>query len=194
MKIKIISAAALLALGGAAFAQSTPPTSFTNNFTIANGTLPIFGLQPTFRSGSDPLPGSFTDRWNFMFPATGAAASASSVSLSLDSVTSISGLSLRLFTVTGNTLNGALGSLVAQGTVSGQSATLNNVRLNPGAYYAYVVSGTDTGVGGGSYSFTASASPVPEPETYALFLAGLAAIGFVARRRVPSSGMAPAAA
>jgi len=34
--------------------------------------------------------------------------------------------------------------------------------------------------GGGSVNFT---SPIPEPETYALFLAGLGAIGWVARRR-----------
>jgi len=34
--------------------------------------------------------------------------------------------------------------------------------------------------GGGSVNFT---SPVPEPETYALFLAGIAAVGWTARRR-----------
>jgi hypothetical protein len=34
--------------------------------------------------------------------------------------------------------------------------------------------------GGGSVNF---ASPVPEPETYALFLAGLAAVGWMVRRR-----------
>ena len=28
-------------------------------------------------------------------------------------------------------------------------------------------------------------APVPEPETYALFMGGLAAVGFVARRRKP---------
>jgi hypothetical protein len=32
---------------------------------------------------------------------------------------------------------------------------------------------------------TAVANPVPEPETYALFLAGLGAIGLIARRRLP---------
>jgi hypothetical protein len=35
--------------------------------------------------------------------------------------------------------------------------------------------------GGGSFNFVAT--PVPEPETYALMLAGLCAVGFMARRR-----------
>ena len=34
-----------------------------------------------------------------------------------------------------------------------------------------------------SYSGTVNVTAVPEPETYALMLGGLAAIGFVARRR-----------
>ena len=35
----------------------------------------------------------------------------------------------------------------------------------------------------GTYSIAAVAAPIPEPETYAMMLAGLGAIGFMAARR-----------
>ena len=51
--------------------------------------------------------------------------------------------------------------------------------------YALNVLGYATGSGGGFYGggMTAQTAPVPEPETYALMLAGLAAIGFMTSRR-----------
>ncbi|TDP62215.1 FxDxF family PEP-CTERM protein [Roseateles toxinivorans] len=49
--------------------------------------------------------------------------------------------------------------------------------------YFYRVTGTVDGKNGGSYLLSSSITPVPEPETYALMLAGLAAVGFISRRR-----------
>jgi hypothetical protein len=43
--------------------------------------------------------------------------------------------------------------------------------------------GTTAGLNGGTYSASVSLAPVPEPETYAMMLAGLGALGFMARRR-----------
>ena len=43
-----------------------------------------------------------------------------------------------------------------------------------------------TGPGGtvGEAYFTTMISPIPEPQTYAMFLAGLGLLGFIARRRI----------
>lgn len=54
--------------------------------------------------------------------------------------------------------------------------------LASGDYY-YRVKGMVTGTAGGSYLLSSSLAPIPEPGTYALMLAGLAAVAGVASRR-----------
>jgi hypothetical protein len=51
--------------------------------------------------------------------------------------------------------------------------------------YTLTVVGLQSGTVAGGYSGEMSVTAIPEPETYALFLAGLAAMGYVARRRRP---------
>jgi len=53
--------------------------------------------------------------------------------------------------------------------------TVNDVSMTPGA--------TPVGETGTLLAITPVVTSVPEPETYALFLAGLGAVGFMARRR-----------
>jgi len=62
----------------------------------------------------------------------------------------------------------------------GQFSNANTWSLDAGTYI-FAIGGKAGSAA--SYSLAASTTPVPEPETYAMLLAGLGIIGFVARRR-----------
>lgn len=78
----------------------------------------------------------------------------------------------------------------ADGTETGYSWTYGAakgadhlVTLDAGGYYFSLVGRTAANSGVYTLSSAATAVPVPEPETYAMLLAGLGVVGFVARRR-----------
>ena len=71
---------------------------------------------------------------------------------------------------------------------SASASALFNSLGGAGDYF-YRVTGTVTGTSGGSYLLSSAMMPIPEPGTYALLLAGLGVMGFVARRRGHSIGM-----
>ena len=161
MKLRHIAAAAVLVASGSAFAVG--PGSLG---TIDNTPISISDIV---------APGIFQDVFSFTLADPGSL-SGNAVAINFGKY-NILGLTVKLqdssFAVIGTDSNPADGF-----TFSGLSA----------GKYALNVLGYATGKSGGFYSggFIAETAPVPEPETYALLLAGLGMVGFMASRRKES--------
>ena len=158
MKIKLFTAAALAAASVSAFAVGPGPLGTIDNTPIAISNLPLSGI--------------FQDVYSFTLADPGAL-SGNAVAINFGGY-NILGLTVTLqdasFAVVGSDASPADGF-----TFSGLAA----------GSYALNVLGYATGASGGFYAggFIAETAPVPEPETYALMLAGLGLVGFVASRR-----------
>lgn len=137
-------------------------------------------------------PGLFMDFFKFSTPGASALASSAvstnvsiSVPVSVDILKVVGGM----YSLWSNP-DGIIGSaddVSMAGWTWGFTGSTGNVSnqvnlLASGNYY-YAVSGMAAGASGGSYTLVSTVTPVPEPETYAMMLAGLVAVGFLARRR-----------
>ena len=74
-------------------------------------------------------------------------------------------------------------TLLSTSTTPGSGNLALAWAASPAGSYYLNVTGISNGAQGGIYNGAISVTAVPEPETYAMMLAGLGALGFLARRR-----------
>ena len=163
MKLKFVAAAVLALASATSFATTlaplTPSASFSNTVT-----------------------GAFTDTWTFNLATPAAvAASVTNVEVSFASMSAGGIIGLQAW-LNGMELFGPNSSVSTGGVTVATQVRAGGATL-PAGMYSLMVSGTGITGSNASYGGNIVAIPVPEPETYAMMLAGLVAVGFLARRR-----------
>ncbi len=168
MKLKMFSAAILLALGAPAMASECTGDGSSLG---AIGAAPTSFASECFRTFSSPEAG-FTDHYSFSIAALG----------------NVAGGLVDFLVFQWNDVNLSSVVVTGQGQVRSDTSAADGFSfagLSAGHYVLAVSGSLGHGqlLGGYSGSISSVAAPVPEPETYAMLMLGLAGVGFAARRR-----------
>ncbi|GJI91837.1 MULTISPECIES: FxDxF family PEP-CTERM protein [Duganella] len=168
---------AALLLGAAAFSANAATVTHTPKTIDLSASAAKYG--DSFSTGLAQA--TFTDVFNFHV----SAKSLLSADLTSTSSTAAVGLDLTNFLVY-NSAGTLLYSGVQKSTgkVDNWKLSTPNLVLNTGNYYLQVVGKVNSNSAGSfSGNIALKALAVPEADTYAMLLAGLGLVGFVARRR-----------
>ena len=167
---KALCAALLAAMGSYMAPASASTTTIGDLLLQPNYTYNLFG-------NFGPTQGSFSDLYTFDLSQPSQSLG-TTVTFQINFGNSSLALSNMAITLTDSALN-VLGADTQ--ALSGNTLSISTP-LPAANGYRFLVTGDVTGTTGGSYSGLLAAVPVPEAKTYAMMLAGLALVGFMARR------------
>jgi hypothetical protein len=169
-----LAATAALALPGLAKAQNV----FDLGLVVSPQVVPIGNTIVT-----EGIPTSFLDIWVFDLTPDSLLESVQLTVQAEDGSPTIDPTSFdtALFDSTDTPIAGSLEFFSSIGMLSWIPFNM----ISAGTDYSLRITGSAIGTFGGAYAGTMAVVPVPipEPETYAMILAGLGLLGFMARRR-----------
>ncbi|MBP6901601.1 MAG: PEP-CTERM sorting domain-containing protein [Burkholderiaceae bacterium] len=127
--------------------------------------------------------GPFLDIFTFTLPANGGSGYSVTDFTLLPAMFNTALTSFALVSNADGIIGNADDSVVASAFAAGADTLSLTYGASAGGNYYLSVSGITSGSQGGIYNGAISVAAVPEPETYAMMLAGLGALGFLASRR-----------